>query len=43
MQGVLVSTNQGGVMGFTLDMPAAKYRDSRSPIMMPIGKQVHGA
>ena len=33
-----MSTNQGGVLGFTLDMPSAKHRDTRSPIMMPIGE-----
>ena len=38
IHGVLVGTNQGGVLGFTLDMPSAKHRETRSPIIMPIGE-----
>lgn len=33
-----MSTNQGSVLAFTLDMPSAKHRDSRSPIIMPVGE-----
>ena len=35
---VLVGTNQGSVLGYTIDMPSAKHRDTRSPIIMPIGE-----
>lgn len=37
---VLVGTNQGGVLAYTIDMPANKHRDSRSPIIMPIGESL---
>lgn len=35
---LLVGTNQGGIQAFTIDMPADKHRESKSPIVMPIGK-----
>ncbi len=34
---VLVGTNQGSVLGYSVDMPSGRHRDSRSPIIMPIG------
>ena len=35
---VLVGTNQGGVLAFSIDMPANKNRASKSPIIMPVGE-----
>ena len=35
---VLVGTNQGGVLAYSIDMPPNKHRDTKSPIIMPIGK-----
>ena len=35
---LLVGTNCGKVMAYTIDMPAPKYRESRSPIVMPISE-----
>ena len=37
---LLVGTNQGSVLAFTIDIPSAKHRATRSPIVMPIGKCV---
>lgn len=38
---LLVGTNQGGIMAYTIDMPTEKHRDSKSPIVMPIGKVMY--
>ncbi len=38
MPSLLVGTNQGGIMAYTIDIPGAKQRDSKSPIVMPIGE-----
>lgn len=38
VHGLLVGTNQGAVLGFTVDMPTSKQRGQRSPVIMPIGK-----
>lgn len=35
---VLIGTNQGGVLAYSVDVPSSKHRESRSPILMPIGK-----
>ena len=35
---VVVGTNQGGVMAYSIDVPSSKHRNSKSPILMPIGK-----
>lgn len=37
---ILVGTNQGSVLGYTVDMPSGRHRDTRSPIVMPIGQLV---
>lgn len=37
---LLVGTNQGSVLAYTIDIPSAKNRATRSPIVMPIGKCV---
>ncbi len=34
---ILVGTNQGSVLGYSVDMPSGRHRDTRSPIVMPIG------
>ena len=38
MPSLLVGTNQGGIMAYTIDIPSAKQRESKSPIVMPIGE-----
>ena len=35
---LLIGTNQGGLLAYTIDLPSEKHKDSRSPIVMPIGK-----
>ncbi len=35
---ILVGTNQGGIMAYSIDIPNAKQRDTKSPIVMPIGE-----
>lgn len=37
VHGLLVGTNQGAVLGFTVDPPQQKHRQTRSPIVMPVG------
>lgn len=37
VHGLFVGTNQGAVLGFTIDIPTQKQRQTRSPIIMPIG------
>ena len=38
LHGLLVGTNQGAILGFTVDMPQERQRRVRSPIIMPVGK-----
>lgn len=35
--GLFVGTNQGAVIGFTIDTPAERQRNTKSPVIMPIG------
>ena len=37
---ILVGTNQGSVLGYTVDMPSGRHRDTRSPIVMPVGEYI---
>ncbi|XP_019850338.1 PREDICTED: lethal(2) giant larvae protein homolog 2-like [Amphimedon queenslandica] len=39
VHGLLVGTNQGAVLGFTVDMPSSKQRGQRSPVVMPVDKE----
>lgn len=36
--GVVIGTNQGGVLAYSIDMPPNKHRENKSPILMPIGE-----
>ena len=38
VHGLFVGTNQGAVLGFTIDPPQERHRQTRSPIVMPVGK-----
>ena len=38
VHGLFVGTNQGAVLGFTIDPPHQKHRQNRSPSVMPVGK-----
>ncbi len=38
IHGLFVGTNQGAVLGFTVDPPPQRHRQNRSPIVMPVGK-----
>lgn len=40
VHGLLVGTNQGAVLGFTVDVPVNKQRGQRSPVVMPVGKNI---
>ena len=35
--GLFVGTNQGAVIGFTVDMPPERQRHTKSPVIMPVG------
>ena len=38
VNGLLVGTNQGSVLGFTIDIPQGKSREARVPVIMPVGE-----
>eukprot|EP00731_Ephydatia_muelleri_P029308 Em0020g952a len=38
---VIVGTNQGSALAYTIDMPLAKHRDSRNPILMSIEEELN--
>lgn len=37
---VVVGTNQGGVFAFSIDVASNRPRESKSPVLLPIGKCV---
>ena len=39
--GLLVGTNQGAVLGYMIDVPKPKDRNTRSPMVIQIGKKDH--
>ena len=38
VHGLFVGTNQGAVLGYTIDPPQQRHRQTRSPIVMPVGE-----
>ena len=39
VHGLFVGTNQGAVLGFTIDLPNQKSRYNKSPTVLPVGKK----
>ena len=38
MLSLLVGTNQGGVLAYSIEVPSSRHRESKSPFLMPVGK-----